>query len=159
MSNNKVYLGFTAPFAYSQEGNATFVNSNIDALLAYANDFIPNSVVSGALTYATVDTSYLYGAVTATGKIDVNNIVLRQDVQTLVPIRLPQATENMLGVIVSASDAFKSYFYNSVGFNTNAGFVRVGIVNFTASQPTNPFAPGQQATLQAVWSFLDIPKK
>jgi len=152
-------LGFTAPFAYTQEGNAQFVNSNIDALLAYANDFAPNSVVGGEITYATVDTSYLYGAVTSASKIDVNNAILRQDVQTLVPIRLPQATENMLGVIISSADAFKSYFYNSVGFRTTSGYVRIGIVNFTASQPTNPFAPGQQATLSAVWSFLDIPKK
>ena len=63
-----------------------------------------------------------------------------------------------MGVIISQADAFASYFYNSILLKTDAGYIRIGIVNFTASQPTNPFAPGQQATLSAVWSFLDIPK-
>ena len=158
MANNKTILGFSSTFAYTQNGNATFVNSNLDALLAYANDYASNSISGGGLiNYLTVDHSYLYNT-TTTGSVDAFLDVVRQDAQTINPIRLPQATENCMGVIISQSDAFASYFYNSILLRTDSGFIRIGIVNFTASQPTNPFAPGQQATLSAVWSFLDIPK-
>jgi hypothetical protein len=158
MSNNKINLAFQGAFAYTQEGNAQFVNSNLDALLAYANDFDPTSVVAGFVSEMAVDTSYLYNTTTVATKVVVDNAVVRQDAQVIIPVRLPQATENNIGVIVSSADAFKSYFYNSVAFSTNTGIVRVGIINFTASQPTNPFAPGQQSVLNAIWSFLDVPK-
>jgi len=62
----------------------------------------------------------------------------------------------MVGIIVSQNDSFASYFYNSVLYTTATGYIRVGITNFTANQATNPFAPGQQASLNAVWSWLDI---
>ena len=157
MANNKTLLGYNTTFAYTQNGNATFVNSNLDALLAYANDYDGYGVTGGLLTIGAIDHSYLYGA-TTTAAVDVYLDVVRQDAQTINPVRLPQATENCMGVIISQADAFASYFYNSILLRTQAGYIRIGIMNFTASQPTNPFAPGQQPTLNAVWSFLDIPK-
>ena len=128
--------------------------------MAYANDYDPTSLNSGtgaAITMA-IDHSYLYNTTSVSGVFTANTLVKRQDAQTITPIRLPQATENCLGVIMSSTDGFQSYFYNSILLTTDSAFIRIGIVNFTASQPTNPFAPGQQATLSAVWSFLDIPK-
>lgn len=158
MANNKTLLGFDTVFAYTQNGNATFVNSNLDALLAYANDYEGTSLSGGGLlSRCSIDHSYLFNT-TTTASVAVFPNIVRQDAQTINPIRLPQATENCLGVIISQADAFASYFYNSILLKTDSGFIRIGIVNFTASQPTNPFAPGQQATLSAVWSFLDIPK-
>ena len=159
MANNKTTLGFLTVYPYTVNGNSAFVNSNLDALLAYANDYEPIAVNSATnyLLGLSVDHAYLYGA-TTNSAVSVYLDVLRQDAQTINPVRLPQATENCMGVIISSADAFASYFYNSILLKTDSGVIRIGIVNFTASQPTNPFAPGQQPTLNAIWSFLDIPK-
>lgn len=157
MSNNKYKISFATSFPYTTDGNATFVNSNLDALIAFANDVdIVKADNSGTIQEGAIDTNFAWNQTSASTCMLVYNSIVRQDLKVLVPKRLPQVTENMMGIIVSQNDSFSSYFYNSILYNTASGYVRVGITNFTANQATNPFAPGQQSVLNAVWSWLDL---
>jgi len=157
MSNNKYKLAFAQAFPYTTDGNATFVNSNLDALIAFANDVdIIKADNSGIIQEGAIDTNFAWNQTSASTAILAFSSIVRQDLKVLVPKRLPQVTENMMGIIISQNDSFSSYFYNSILYTTASGYIRVGITNFTANQATNPFAPGQQSVLNAVWSWLDL---
>jgi len=157
MSNNKYKLTIASAIPFTTDGNATFVNSNLDALIAFANDIdIIKADSSGFITECGIDTNFAWNQSNCGTSLLIYNSIIRQDLKVLVPKRLPQVTENMVGIIFSQTDSFSSYFYNSVLYSTQYGYFRVGITNFTANQATNPFAPGQQSVLNAVWSWLDI---
>lgn len=152
--NNKVEITFTAPPAFTQASNLAFQGSGIDELVMFANDI----VVSGAGGNFITDSYYVPENLSDfAGSATVNEVATRQDIKRRLAPRLPRVTYGQGLVIWSSADNFSQYFLNSVLLETtNAGYIRVGVAGFTADQATNPFAPNEQGTLSALYSFFDI---
>lgn len=157
MANNLVITTFSAPFGYDVAGNQSFNASALDELFMFSNE-ISNLQQPGAGGSALqFDTSYIPENLSdVPGIVTFNENGIRQDVKRRVAMRLPRVTLGQGLVILSAADNMQQYFINSIMYGTASGYLRVGIANFTADQATNPFAQGQQGTLQAVWGFFDL---
>jgi len=155
--NNKIAINFGLVPAWTELENGVFRSSNIDQLLMFQNDILPTAFAGTDVSEGVSDTMYVpEGLSSFTGKIDVSNLFIRQDVKKINAIRLPQATVGQGLLIVSAADSFQQYFINSVVWSTPNFYVRYGVCNFTANQATNPLSDGNQPTLNAIWSFFDI---
>lgn len=157
MANNKIISTYTAPFPYSIAGNQAFNASCLDELYMFANDICNIEQAAGIATQQEFDTAYIPENLSnAAGVVSFFENGIRQDVKRRVAQRLPRVTLGQGLVLLSQNDNMQSYFINSLVYNTALGYLRVGIANFTSDQATNPFAPGQQSELNAVWAFFDL---
>ena len=158
--DNKITVEFTAPFSYDESGQSAFNASSLDELLTFCEDaeIIDTAAGDGSIIEKLqVSTRFVPESLTDDASVTFfQNSIQRQDVKRRVADRLPRVTFGQGLVILSASDQYKKYFINSIVYKTASGFLRVGIANFTADQATNPFASGNNATLNAVWGFFDL---
>lgn len=151
----KIYLENTPNF--TQAENMALASSRIDECLFFANDTDISQIQPTVLEVNT-DLFYIPEGLSnfGTNALPVE-LITRQDVKRKVAVRLPRVTLGQGLFIWSLQDQFSQYFINSVVLKTQFGFIRWGYANFTSDQSTNPFADGQQSTLNALWSFFEIP--
>lgn len=159
--DNKVSIKFTSAFSYDESGQSAFNACALDELLMFCEDaetIDVNNADPSSIDILQVSTRFVPENLTnESGIVDFyQNTIQRQDVKRRVADRLPRVTFGQGLVICSAGDQFKKYFVNSIVYKTTTGYIRVGFANFTADQATNPFAPGQNSSLSAVWGFFDL---
>ena len=155
--NNKIGLNFGTAPTYDTNNNGLFRASNIDQLILFQNDVAPTAFIATEVSEGVSDTSYIPEGLGNFGAhISSSNLLIRQDVKKVNAIRLPQATVGQGLIVLSNDDSFQQYFINSVVLRTPNFYLRYGVCNFTANQATNPLTDGNQATLNALWSFFDI---
>jgi hypothetical protein len=157
--NNTIKLFLSATPTYSQASNQVLTASRIDECLFFSNDTDISQIDPGTLEINT-DIFYIPEGLQNFGAaITASELIVRQDVKRRIATRLPRVTLNQGLFIWSQDNNFSQYFINSVVLKTQYGFIRWGIANFTSDQATNPFADGQQSTLNALWSFFEIPSE
>jgi hypothetical protein len=155
--NNKVVIEALGAVPKTVGGNLALRGSGVDELTMFCEDYcqISDSVADSA--FVVVDTTYIPENLSdIAGVVEVFEAVTRQDVKRRLAQRLPRVTLGQGLIIYSNADNFQQYFINSYVIYNGFDYVRWGIANFTADQATNPFAEGQQSTLNACWSFFDI---
>ena len=159
--DNKVSVSFNTPFSFDEAGQSEFNACALDELLMFCEDaetIDVNPADKTSISLLQVSTRFVpENLADVSGVVEFyQNPIQRQDVKRRVADRLPRVTFGQGLVIMSAGDQFKKYFVNSIVYKTESGYLRVGIANFTADQATNPFATGQNSSLQAVWGFFDL---
>jgi len=155
--NNKIVVLADGEIPKTVGGNLAWRGSGTDELYMFAENWthIRDSATSSA--YAELDTTYVPENLSdVVGVVSVYEALIRQDVKRRLATRLPRVTLAQGLIIASSNDNFAQYFINSYVIFNGYDYIRWGLANFTSDQATNPFAEGQQPTLNAVWSFFDV---
>jgi len=155
--NNKIVLLADGAIPKTVGGNLAWRGSGTDELYMFADDWaqVRDSVSNS--NYAQLDTTYIPENLSdVVGVVTVYEALIRQDVKRRLATRLPRVTLAQGLIIASSADNFAQYFINSYVIFNGYDYIRWGLANFTSDQATNPFAEGQQPTLNAVWSFFDV---
>lgn len=155
--NNKVIVATTGAIPKTVGGNLAWRGSGTDELYMFAEEWnhISNGVTDS--NFVEIDTTYIPENLSGVGGVlSVYEALIRQDVKRRLATRLPRVTLAQGLIIASTADNFAQYFINSYVIFNGADYIRWGLANFTSDQATNPFAEGQQSTLNAVWSFFDV---
>lgn len=155
--NNVIKLLLNGTPTFTQGENMALAASRVDECLFFSNDtdisFIDPTTIE-------INTDIFYipeGLSNFSSSVTAAELITRQDVKRKIAVRLPRVTLGQGLFIWSQADQFSQYFINSAVLKTPYGFIRWGYANFTSDQATNPFADGQQSTLNALWSFFEIP--
>jgi hypothetical protein len=155
--NNKIVVRTDGAIPKTVGGNLAWRGSGTDELYMFSEEWthINNSASSSG--YVELDTTYIPENLSdLAGVLDVYEALVRQDVKRRLATRLPRVTLAQGLIIASTADNFAQYFINSYVIFNGYDYIRWGLANFTSDQATNPFAEGQQPTLNAVWSFFDV---
>jgi len=155
--NNKVVVAATGAIPKTVGGNLAWRGSGTDELYMFAEDWQQIKDSANQSDYAELNTSYIPENLSdVAGVVVVYESLIRQDVKRRLATRLPRVTLAQGLIIASSADNFAQYFINSYVIYNGFDYIRWGLANFTSDQATNPFAEGQQPTLNAVWSFFDV---
>jgi len=154
--NNKFTLDAIASIPKTVGGNLAWKGSGQDELHMFSEDITLNNDPATSSTAAEISTLYVPENLSNSPGATIGATLTRQDIKRRLAQRLPRVTLGQGLVILSDADQFAQYFINSFVYFNGHDYVRWGIANFTADQATNPFAEGQQGTLNAVWAFFDI---
>lgn len=154
--NNKTQISFLSAVAFTEGSNDTWRASGIDSLIMFSNVVAPVSVNAGSISVGIADSFFLPEGLQSTSEIGINPVTTRQDVKKLKPVRIPNAIVGCGLITLSQADNMEQYFSNSVSFQTDSGWVRYGVCNFTATEAVNPLADGQQSVRNAIWSFFKL---
>lgn len=155
--NNKVVITATGTIPKTVGGNLAWRGSGTDELYMFAEDWDQISDSSSSSAISEIDTTYIPENLSDVASVlDVYEALTRQDVKRRLATRLPRVTLAQGLIIASSADNFQQYFINSYVIFNGYDYIRWGLANFTSDQATNPFAEGQQPTLNAVWSFFDV---
>lgn len=155
--NNKIVISTAGAIPKTVGGNLAWRGSGTDELYMFAEDW--NHIFDGTSSsnFMELDTTYIPENLSNIGGVlTVYEALIRQDVKRRLATRLPRVTLAQGLIIASTADNFAQYFINSYVIFNGADYIRWGLANFTSDQATNPFAEGQQPTLNAVWSFFDV---
>lgn len=155
--NNKIVVRADGAIPKTVGGNLAWRGSGTDELYMFSEDW--KQVNDGAFTstFAELDTTYVPENLSDVASVvTVYEALIRQDVKRRLATRLPRVTLAQGLIIASDADNFAQYFINSYVIYNGYDYIRWGLANFTSDQATNPFAEGQQPTLNAVWSFFDV---
>jgi len=155
--NNKVVIQSSGAIPKTVGGNLAWRGSGTDELYMFAEDWDQINDGSTNSALVEIDTTYIPENLSDIGGVlTVYEALTRQDVKRRLATRLPRVTLAQGLIIASSADNFAQYFINSYVIFNGSDYIRWGLANFTSDQATNPFAEGQQPTLNAVWSFFDV---
>jgi hypothetical protein len=155
--NNKIVVATLGAVPKTVGGNLAWRGSGTDELYMFAEEWTHIQDSASNSVYAELDTTYIPENLSdVAGVVDVYEALVRQDVKRRLATRLPRVTLAQGLIIASSADNFQQYFINSYVIFNGFDYIRWGLANFTSDQATNPFAEGQQPTLNAVWSFFDV---
>jgi hypothetical protein len=155
--NNKVIVKSEGAIPKTVGGNLSWRGSGTDELYMFADDWGQIYDSASESRFVELSTTYIPENLSdVIGVLDVYEALIRQDVKRRLATRLPRVTLAQGLIIASSADNFAQYFINSYVIFNGFDYIRWGLANFTSDQATNPFAEGQQPTLNAVWSFFDV---